>query len=409
MATSTGLSQIGNALAQGAGDYANIQLRRQAEERQRAQQLADLQDQRAYNEGQQGAAVGRQKELALWQARQQRIQELISKGFLAQADAADDAKIAAADLAEQTRSGNERTRADTGLTNMQASANALGEQVNQLYDASAQVQARLASIPTSPRRPDPRQVEAMAIQMATEAGENPQSDAVRAKYLPAAQKALEGAAMQEFFIAQEAADALKVSLQGYNSQISAITSRLGQYERSGIVPTVSAPPPSAAFQQDFGAPSQPRRATPEEQAAAAGLAPAPAPASSPASLQSQEYGGIRGMLPSTGTVQAALSNPVGAAEIALRSGVLEPIGRNFDVFIGGDRQAAEGDAARAAAMAGAVQRFNTPSASLPPNPFFTGRITPPGSLSRLPALPPMRKPPSQSPAFQFSNTFAPGN
>lgn len=413
MATSTGLSQLGQALMQGTGDYANIQLRRQAEERARAQQIADLQDQRRYAEGQQAAGISRQKELALWQARQARIQELITKGFLAQADAADDMKVAAADAAEQARSGTARTQADTARVNMQDSANSLGQQLNELYDAAEQVQTKLASIPTAPRRPDPRQIEQTAVQLATEAGEDPANDAVRVKYRGAAEKILSDAAMRDFFIAQEASDALKVSLNGYSTQIAAITNRLGSYEKMGIVPTIT--PPAAALQQDFGAPPpQPRVATPEERAAAAGMVPqasVAAPVPSPAAaLQDPGYGGIMGFMDRAGpelrTLGTALADPIGAAEIGLRGAVQVPA-RALNLIAGGDRRLAEGEAERAAGMADALSRFNAPR-SVPNIPSFMG-YSPAASLSKLPPLPPMRKPSSQSPAFLFSNSYAPGN
>jgi len=46
----TGLSQIGDQLLRASGDYANIKLRKQQEDEQRARALADLADQRQYSE-----------------------------------------------------------------------------------------------------------------------------------------------------------------------------------------------------------------------------------------------------------------------------------------------------------------------------------------------------------------------
>lgn len=406
----TGLSQLGNVLLQGSADYANQRLRREAEERQRAQQLADLQSQRTFQQQQMTAADQRARDLALWQARQQRIQELIAKGFLAQAQANDEAAIAAADAAEQARTTKLRTETDTARVNMQGSANEIGDQINRLSDAAAQVQARLAAIPTRPAAPDPRQVEAMAVQLATEAGEDPKADAVRAKYRGAAEKVLTDAAMRDFFIAQEASDALKVSLQGYTNQIASLTRRLEGYERSGIVPTVRAP--AQTLQSDF-APAAPtlRRATPDEQAAAAGLSPvsvapssvAPSPV---ASLQDQSYGGVMGLAPEIRTAGAALENLPGAVEIGARQ-ALSPLARILNYVAGGERRVREGEAERASGMASAEERFRAPARPIGPGfPFYVPPTAPsPNALQPLPPLPKIKP---ANPAFRFSDSFAPG-
>lgn len=390
MPAQTGLSQLGNALLQGSGDYANIQLRRQQEERQRAQQIADLQDQRAYAAGQRDI----ERNLAMDTAT---IEILLKEGWLKPTDVRNPEAVRAAADARQVRMDETRTREAALPQKFQQEADYLGEQDVALAQVENELSQRLSE--PQPGPPSPAEVRQIAIRMTRKPVP---SDQEINDMIPAATEAIMSDRMTRWLMDKEDA---KNQIQLLRSQRTALRQSLGGLLQQGFVPNRTPPPPSVSLQ----APSSgPRRATPEEAAAAAGVGQsAPAPVAAPAIPA--EYGGIMGLTGSAPAMGAALSDPVGALEIGART-ALSPAARMLNLFSGGQRRAAEGDVARAAEMAGAVERFNQPSRPILNVPSFMNYSpTPRQALTDLPPLPPLRKAASQSPAFQFSNSYAPGN
>lgn len=110
----TGLSQLGNVLMQGSADYANQRLRSEAEQRARAQQLADLQDQRRYQESQRDISRDNQfsdaSRLASMNSRFDALQKAQALGLIAATDIGNIEKENAALIALQQRQAAESER-----------------------------------------------------------------------------------------------------------------------------------------------------------------------------------------------------------------------------------------------------------------------------------------------------------
>jgi hypothetical protein len=402
----TGLTQLGNVLMQGSADYANNRLRQQDIERIRAQQLADLQDQRLYNEGQRDIERGMRLEDET-RRRGQAVDDatleiLLKEGWLSPNDARNPDAIRAAAEARQKRISATQQREGELPAKLQQEADYLGQQESELAAAEDQLNAILSA--PQPPPPSNAEVRKAAIAMT---GKAVPSDAEINGYMQAAADQI----MKQRFLqwSMDKEDA-KVQIPLLRSQRMSLRQSLSGLLQQGFVPNRTPPPvaPSAAF---GAVPPGLRAASPEEQAMAAGLAPPPV-APPAASLQSQEYGGLMGAVGDIGagfrTAGAVLQNPLGAAEVAGRAALAVPA-RALNLFAGGERRLAEGEAEREAGMAGALQRFNNPTPVLNVPSFMGYGPTPANTLSRLPSLPPLRKPPSQSPAFQFGNSYAPGN
>lgn len=386
----TGLTQLGNALLQGSGDYANIQLRRQAEERQRAQQIADLQDQRRYAEDQRSLERNQRIDDAT-------LQVLLSEGWLKPTDARNPQAIQAAADARQKRLGVTREREEALPGKLQSEADYLGKQEAELAAAEDALNAVLSE--PQPAPPTQAEVRNLAIR---KTGKKVPSDAEINDMMGAAAEEIMNQRYLRWSMDKEDA---KVQIPLLRSQRMSLRQSLSGLLQQGFVPNRTPPPtPAASLNMP---PAGGRVATPAERAAAAGIVPAAsATAPSPAqALQSQDYGGIMGALPNLRGAGTILSDPIGAGEIALRSAAAVPA-RALNFIAGGSRRVAEGNAERDAAMADAITRFNAPAAPLPANPFWGGNINAPGrTLSPLPPMQPIQR---KSPAFQFGNEYAPG-
>jgi len=154
---STGLQQLGDVLMKGSGDYANVQLQRQAEERRQAQRLAEMQDQRRFLTEQRGVERGyklsdeqRRQEQAVEDARfEARLASLARAAKLGLFSERDLGKIevedaALAKLAE--REGTERTRLDETLAGAQSELNRLASDRDLLSEKEQEIAGRLRDL-----------------------------------------------------------------------------------------------------------------------------------------------------------------------------------------------------------------------------------------------------------------------
>lgn len=147
---STGLQQLGDVLLKGSGDYANIQLQRQAEERRRAAQLADLQDQRRFAVEQRGVERGYAQEdrrtNALFTARLGALERAQARGLIAASDignvAVEDAALAKLAQAEAT----EVQRQEAALANAQAELNRLASDRDTLATKDQEIAERIRKL-----------------------------------------------------------------------------------------------------------------------------------------------------------------------------------------------------------------------------------------------------------------------
>lgn len=269
----TGLQQLGDVLMKSSGDYANLQLRRQDEERRRAQQLADLQDQRQFAVDQRDVERG----LMLSDEERRRGQAvndatlsvLLKEGWLKPTDAKNPEAIAAAADARQARLNATREREGKLPDKLQQEADYLGGQDVDLASREAALDAKISAPPPGP--PSPAEVRRTAIRMLNKApGEIP-TDKEIADALPAAAEAITDARVQQWLMAKEDA---KNQIQLLRYQRTALRQSLSQLLQQGFVPNRAPPPGPAA---GLSAPSPALRpATAAEAEAAAGVSPPPA-------------------------------------------------------------------------------------------------------------------------------------
>lgn len=277
MPAQTGLSQLGDALLRGSGDYANIQLRRQQEDRQRVNQLADMENARRYSEGQAEKGVDRQKEMFTWQQKQARIRELIALGFLSEADAADEEAVAFAYALAKARTSAQVHEADEYAKQEKAYVNDIARQAKDEQDKIGKYQDELAAIPSEPVPPTEKEIDKLARRLAKEAGVDYDKDAERARFQLAAIKSLKEDALTSVFLQQKRADTIRILINGSNQRLQAYDSQLSDFARRKILPTIK-PPPATAPTAGLAAPASAlREAPPEVTARAAGGSP-PAPA-----------------------------------------------------------------------------------------------------------------------------------
>lgn len=373
MASPTGLSQLGDALLRGSGDYANIQLRRQAEERARAQQLADLQDQRRYSEGQRDIQRG----MALEDTT---ISVLIKEGWLKPTEARDPLAVQAAADRRQVEVDKQQAREADLPAKLQGEADYYGKQDAALAAEVARVTAKL----NEPQPGPPAATDAAVQNLAKELAGSSDLKAIQ-QQVPAAQEMLY---KQSYIEWKMGVDEAKAQIPLLRSQQTALHQVLGPLLQRGFVPN-RPPPPAATLTPGAGAPSADPlagfRAEIEKKRQAAAAATPPATPSN--------FGGAMGLVEPGSVLREVASNPAAALEVGGRAALGVPASiLNFAA--GGESRVAQGNAEREAEMAGALRAFNAPAAPLPANPFWQGNF--------MPALPPLKPLQPRPPALQFA-------
>lgn len=220
----TGLSQLGEAFARGGSDYANISLRRQAEERQRSQQLADLQDQRAYQRTESDRTRNLQREGEIYHL-------LITEGWLKPDDAQNPQAIAKA--AQDRQDHIDRQMAEQTIQGLNA-----GERADQVASARDDVQRKveqLASVLSEPEpEPDRGQVANEAVRIASaglKAGEAPSEQAIR-DAAPAAYAAIRDRQNAEWYRRKQDASVqyqlFQAQLRDLSAESNTLSSKFGK-------------------------------------------------------------------------------------------------------------------------------------------------------------------------------------
>lgn len=238
MPASTGLSQLGQALAQGSGDYANIQLQRQADERRRVQQLQDLQDARSYAEDR----FNLERLLSLEdEARKRRqgvddatINILLKEGWLSPTDVRDPIAVQAAADARQERIGSQLKREGELPARLQAEADYLGEQDVKLAEA----EAALTEMLNSPQPSQPSQAEVMNLARQKTGKATPSVEEIEAQ-IPVALKEIEQERFQRWYMDKEDA---KAQIPLLRNQRTVLRQSLSGLLQQGIVPSRNRPP-----------------------------------------------------------------------------------------------------------------------------------------------------------------------
>lgn len=239
----TGLASLGGALREGATDYANISLRRQDEDRQRAQQLADLQDQRAFTVGQQDRQRTFQREDELYKL-------LVSEGWLRPVDAQNPQAIAKA--AQDRQDNIDRQFAEKSIQDLNA-----GERADQVAASRDEVQRKinaLASVLSEPEaEPDRTQVANEAVRMASaglKPGEVPSPQAIQDQ-IPSAYAAIQARQNAEWYRRKQDAGVqyqlLNAQLRDLGAESNALSGKFGKVGISALsAPEAAAPAPTAA-------------------------------------------------------------------------------------------------------------------------------------------------------------------
>jgi hypothetical protein len=316
------LTRLGDVLMQGARDYANIKLSREAEERARARQLEDraYQDQteeRRFQRGitaeqlsrrmerdeglqasviqalinngflQPGDIKDPQKVQEAYAAAQKsgltkRYEELITQGLLKPEDVGDQAKVDAAMASAGQANASTKTNATAEATRLRDEGNRIQSQIQQL-------EQRLSE---PAQQPTNAQIQARAVMLAQQAKpDGTPSDKDIQAFLPQAAEELQRSALQDKMMEAQAA---RQQQQLLSSQLSDVQRRQENLEtRFRVAPSQMAPTPVQApvTQQ----PVQ-RQASPEERAAAIAAA-------------------IRASNPNPPAAQSALPDPMRDPEI----------------------------------------------------------------------------------------------
>lgn len=135
----TSLQQLSDVLLKGSGDYANIQLQRQAEDRRRAQALADLQDQRRYSSED-------RRTTALFASRLDALRRAAALGLISATDlgnmAIEDAALAKLAQKEAT----DAQRKDDALVNAQTELNQLASDRDSLLKKDQEIADRIRKL-----------------------------------------------------------------------------------------------------------------------------------------------------------------------------------------------------------------------------------------------------------------------
>ena len=243
----TGLQQLGDTLLRGSGDYANIQLQRQQEERRRAQQVADLQDQRKYSEGRQDVA----RSLSLEDEERRRAQQvddqtyqiLLKEGWLKPNDATNPVAIAAA--ADRRQQHIDKQMADEQA--MRGNAAGRASAIEAARDELRQKATELNAILQEPEpEPNPAEVVKMAVALAKQGlkpDEQPKENEIAEQY-PAALAAIRERDGAAWYRRKEDARLQAQLLRAQASDLSAESNTLAN--RFGVV---GAPVPAPAAPQ----------------------------------------------------------------------------------------------------------------------------------------------------------------
>lgn len=226
MPAQTGLSQLGDALLRGSGDYANIQLRRQAEERQRAQQLADLQGSRQYAEGQDTLRrtnnLADAKTATLFAQRLEALKQAVSLGLMAATDIGNVAVEDAALAKLAAKMAGDAARDEQVLKDAQDELNRLAVDRDTLVGKDTALDTRLQKVERDYQTavaaselvlPSPVEIEAEAARLAAAAGvklatTQPKRGEQLRDYTAQAEQALSRATNASAFSAQKQATAL---------------------------------------------------------------------------------------------------------------------------------------------------------------------------------------------------------
>lgn len=247
----TGLTQLGDALLRGTGDYANIRLRQQHEDDRRAQRLADLADARQFATGQ----FNKQRGLALEDEARRRSQKvddetyqiLIKEGWLKPIDATNPGAIAVAADNRQKYIDKERMTEGTALENAQAELNSLAADRASLAlkdaDLNSKIQSLQQDFETASERsemvvPTQKMIDAEAVRLATAAGvklatKEPKRSAQLANYAADAERRMTQAAGMAAISAQNKLRAIQSQFQTVVREKTATTNQL-QVVRSAI-------------------------------------------------------------------------------------------------------------------------------------------------------------------------------
>lgn len=374
----TGLQQLGDVLMKSSGDYANIQLRRQAEERRRAQQLADLQDSRQFAVDQRGI----ERRLMLEDEERRRVQAvddatlsvLLKEGWLKPTDAKNPGAITAAADARQARLSVTRERDGKLPDKLQQEADYLGKQDVELAAAESALNAKLSE--PEPGPPSPAEVRVLAIRMLNKAPGVVPTDVEINDAMPGAQAAI----MQDRFLRWSMGkEDAKNQVQLLRSQRTALRQSLGALLQQGFVPN-RAPPSSPSSSLSAPAPAL-RPATAAEADEAAGVTPPPDTNTSVVPVSSGGYGGLMGLAgrvtEEIPALRAALSDPGGAGQVFARSAFAVPE-RYLNRLFGGEKRVQEREAGRAAEMLRAESEFILPP-RVPAAAFSPGAFSPPSA------------------------------
>lgn len=346
----TGLSQLGDALLKGSGDYANIKLRKQREDEARAQMLADLADQRRYSEGQnQQSRMNRIEDatkVAQFNSRFDALQRAMKLGLIA---ATDIGNIAIEDMAlkalSQREAAEDKLKQDNRIK-AQARVDKNAVLAKDIMDKIAADERVANSTPEI----NPRELQAMQETMARAAkggkGQISQSD-IDGQYNAAMEKLQQDVMIKWSQKVQEAkinAANNKMLLRGLadeNNQLTQLYGVIGDVPR-----TLAEPAPSAGVAPAFSDPMAAFKRTQQ--------APPPDTAQPMPALADPGYGGVRGAL---GTIGNEFSSVLNNAKLAINK-PLTVLGRGYDSIMGGDKAVLEGEPARNQRLAGLVQNYN---------------------------------------------------
>lgn len=251
----TGLTQLGQALAGGARDYANIQLSRQAEERENQRRVDALAEQRGYADSVDARERARQLEDEE-RRRGQRVEDvtldvLIKEGWLNPAQANDAAAVRAAATARQERFSQEQSRSAALPGRLQVEADLLAERDAELARAERELSAKLSE--PEPGPPNAQEVMNLALRMTGKP--NPSQQEIAAN-MEAAAEQIQNQRLQRWFQEQQEA---KVQIPLLRSQRADITRNLTFMFQQGITPNRS---PSAVLSEPALPSTPPRSGNP---------------------------------------------------------------------------------------------------------------------------------------------------
>lgn len=243
-----GLTQLGQALAGGARDYANLRLSREAEERQRAQQLQDVASQRAYADSvysreraDRSADLERQRRLAREDVT---IEILLKEGWLKPTEIDNAAAIQAAADARAKSLGEQRSRAESLPGRLQSEADLLAQRDAELAEAERTLSQKLSE----PEPPPPSVSEVTNLALRMTGKPNPSREEI-ASYMDVAAEQIQNQRLQRWFQEQQEA---KTQIPLLRAQRSDITRNLTFMFQQGVTPNrpvpraLTAPAPTAS-------------------------------------------------------------------------------------------------------------------------------------------------------------------